>query len=124
MGQKKKSVLGLMILMAIVCLSGCGNANNQDYVGKWNMTGGRANGVTVTQEEIQQMMPSMNLSIDLKEDFTCEMVVMGQTYTGTYEVTETGIIIKDDVSEQELTKQGEQLVLPQGNVEIFLTKEG
>ena len=88
------------------------------------MTGGRANGVTVTQEEIQQMMPSMNLSIDLKEDFTCEMVVMGQTYTGTYEVTETGIIIKDDVSEQELTKQGEQLVLPQGNVEIFLTKEG
>ncbi len=124
MRQKKKSVLGLMILMAIVCLSGCGNANNQDYVGKWNMTGGRANGVTVTQEEIQQMMPSMNLSIDLKEDFTCEMVVMGQTYTGTYEVTETGIIIKDDVSEQELTKQGEQLVLPQGNVEIFLTKEG
>ena len=88
------------------------------------MTGGKANGVMVTQEEIQEMMPSMNLSVEFKQDNTCEMVVMGQSYSGTYEITETGVIIKDDVSEQAMTKQGDQLVLPQGNVEIYLTKEG
>lgn len=52
------------------------------------------------------------------------MVVMGQAYSGTYEVTEEGVIIRDDVSEQAMTRQGDQLVLPQGNVEIYLTKEG
>ena len=66
----------------------------------------------------------MNLSVEFKADNTCEMVVMGQAYSGTYEVTEEGVIIRDDVSEQAMTRQGDQLVLPQGNVEIYLTKEG
>ena len=122
--KKRTSLFAALLLLAMLCLAGCGSADNQAYVGKWNMTGGKANGVTVTQEEIQQMMPSMNLSVEFKADNTCEMVVMGQAYSGTYEVTEEGVIIRDDVSEQALTRQGDQLVLPQGTVEIYLTKEG
>ena len=124
MYKKKTSFLAAVQMLGMLCLAGCGSADNQAYVGKWNMTGGKANGVMVTQEEIQEMMPSMNLSVEFKQDNTCEMVVMGQSYSGTYEITETGVIIKDDVSEQAMTKQGDQLVLPQGNVEIYLTKEG
>ncbi len=124
MYKKKTSFLAAVLMLGMLCLAGCGSADNQAYVGKWNMTGGKANGVMVTQEEIQEMMPSMNLSVEFKQDNTCEMVVMGQSYSGTYEITETGVIIKDDVSEQAMTKQGDQLVLPQGNVEIYLTKEG
>ena len=124
MYKKKTSFLAAVLMLGMLCLAGCGSADNQAYVGKWNMTGGKANGVMVTQEEIQEMMPSMNLSVEFKQDNTCEMVVMGQSYSGTYEITETGVIIKDDVSEQAMTKQGDQLVLPQGNVEIYLTKDG
>lgn len=70
--KKRTSLFAALLLLAMLCLAGCGSTDNQAYVGKWNMTGGKANGVTVTQEEIQQMMPSMNLSVEFKADNTCE----------------------------------------------------
>ena len=44
--KKRTSLFAALLLLAMLCLAGCGSTDNQAYVGKWNMTGGKANGVT------------------------------------------------------------------------------
>lgn len=110
------------LVLATALLSGCGGSDNA-YVGKWSMSGGKANGVAVTQEQIQQMMPSMDMSLTFNQDGTCQMVVMDQTYEGTYQVTKDGVTVKDATSEQTFVKQDDKLVLSQGNIEIYLVKQ-
>lgn len=110
------------LVLATALLSGCGGSDNA-YVGKWSMSGGKANGVAVTQEQIQQMMPSMDMSLTFNQDGTCQMVVMDQTYEGTYQITKDGVTVKDATSEQTFIKQEDKLVMSQGNIEIYLVKE-
>ena len=42
--KKRTSLFAALLLLAMLCLAGCGSTDNQAYVGKWNMTGGKANG--------------------------------------------------------------------------------
>lgn len=81
------TALALVLLMAMVCLTGCGN----DIVGKWSLTGGAA---------FDELMGMGTVEFEFKKDGAMAMTVsalgMSETQEGTWKADGDKLVMTTD----------------------------
>ena len=93
-----------------------------NYLGEWEMTSGKASGITVPTASIGTM--TFNFKADGKCDFNYNMAGKQTSITVTWKETEKGVSVKDGTDTFELVANGDTLELDRdGTVLIFTRKK-
>lgn len=94
MKRRKKGIAVLLLLsLALVVLSGCGGSEESQYAGTWELTGGRAGGISLPQEQIKSEVGEASMTI--QEDGTVKKTGVGLDENGKWEETDKGITVSD-----------------------------
>lgn len=91
--MKKGMAVLLLLSLALVVLSGCGGSEENKYAGSWELTGGKAGGISLPQDQIQSEVGEVAMT--LREDGTVKKTGVGLDENGKWEETEKGIRISD-----------------------------
>ena len=81
----------LVILCALLMLTGCGDDKNAPVVGKWEATKVNLNGETISFADLGAT--DKEFSFEFKEDGTCRAVLAGVPNEGTYTFNTTSVDI-------------------------------
>lgn len=130
---KKLVVMVLAVCMVMGVLAGCGNGSEgskektPDIVGTWKASTVEAAGVTVDfnkyAEQLGQDAESIKTDMEIKEDKTFSMDMMGQTTEGTWEEKNGKYILTVDGLDQEVSITDGKLVFEEKTANIKLTFE-
>ena len=80
-----------LLLVLMMLLGGAAFAEAVDYVGYWVATSAEVAGKTIEPAKL-----GLNAYMELYEDGTCLIVMMGNNEDGTWAATETGIDVESD----------------------------
>lgn len=80
-----------MVFALAFAMVACSGSKNSQYVGNWKATSASASGISVDLATL-----GLEMSMDLKADGTVSVTAAGQSGSGTWEETETGIKISSD----------------------------
>lgn len=92
--RKGFALFGLLILSLMV-LAGCGGEEEEEnkFVGTWEMTAGKVNGVSLPADQIKEQLGTISLVI--QKNGTAEKTGFGLDATGRWKETEKGITVSD-----------------------------
>lgn len=106
---KKVVVITLFACMVMGVLTGCGDKKEKtsEIVGTWKAASVEAAGVSVDfaqyAEQLGQEADSIKMEMEVKEDKTFSMDMMGQTADGTWEEKDGKYILTSEGVDQEVT---------------------
>lgn len=121
----KKSVSKLLVVLMVLSLAiglvacGGGNADSQ-YVGEWKVTSASASGVTIDMATI-----GLEMSMTINGNGTVSVTASGESGSGTWEETDTGIKISSDGESLEAKMVDGKLEMyePSSGVTMYFEKQ-
>lgn len=115
----KRFISACMLLCLLLSLTACGGKTaDSPYVGTWNATKYSALGIDIAVEEMGASTLEFKAGGRMTADF------MGQSGSGKWEETDSGLVIKSGGEEIPCTIEGSELVLDYSGVSIYFEKEG
>lgn len=93
--MRKGLVLVLLLILSVTVLAGCGGEEEEEnkYVGTWEVTAGKVDGVSLPADQIREQLGTISLVI--QKDGTVEKTGLGLDATGKWKETEQGITVSD-----------------------------
>lgn len=114
----------LSLLLALAMLLGCmAFAEDVDYTGVWVLTGAETSGITMGPTTLA-LMGMGGVTLTIQADGTVVLSMLGMDDTGTWALTEGGILMNDGTVDQLLTYQDGILYMVQGDEVMMFTREG
>lgn len=94
--MKKSYLVWLLVAAVGLCiLVGCGDKNAKtNYTGTWKVSGGKANGISLTAEQITSTLGNITMNVGNEGKITKKEGI-GLDENGKWSATETGIIVSD-----------------------------
>lgn len=126
---KKVVVIALFTFMVMGVLAGCGDKKEKtsEIVGTWKAASIEAAGVSVDfaqyAEQLGQEVDSVKMDMEVKEDKTFSMDLMGQTADGTWEEKDGKYILTSEGEDQEVTITDGKLVFLVEEADMKITFE-
>lgn len=91
---KKWIALTGILVLALGMLAGCGGEKEENkYVGSWEVSGGKASGVSLPQEQIKEQLGTISLNI--QNGGTVKKEGFGLDAEGVWKESTDGITISD-----------------------------
>lgn len=126
---KKVVVIALFASMVMGVLAGCGDKKEKtsEIVGTWKAASVEAAGVSVDfaqyAEQLGQEADSIKMEMEVKEDKTFSMDMMGQTADGTWEEKDGKYILTSEGVDQEVTITDGKMVFAVEEADMKVTFE-
>lgn len=92
--MRKGFAMFCILILSLTVMAGCGSGEEESkFVGTWEMTAGKVNGVSLPADQIKEQLGT--ISIVVKEDGIAEKKGIGLDATGRWKETENGITVSD-----------------------------
>lgn len=93
--MRKGFAMLCILILSFTVLAGCGGGEEEEskFVGTWEMTAGKVNGVSLPADQIEEQLGT--ISIVIQKDGTAEKKGFGLDATGRWKETENGITVSD-----------------------------
>lgn len=93
--MRKGIVLFLFLVLSITTLTGCGGGEEEEnkFVGTWNMTAGKVNGVSLPADQVKEQLGT--ISFVIQKGGTVKKEGIGLDATGKWEEKSNGIVVSD-----------------------------
>lgn len=125
----------IAILLAAVCalslcfaLAGCGGGSADDgkknFTGNWKLVEGEAGGEALTADDLAAFEElGMTITLDLKEDGSCVLDMLGAEMTGTWEAKDASTAdVTLDGSKTSANISGDKLTISVGEDSLTFQK--
>lgn len=124
MSRVKKSIVYFVVLaLTLVTLAGCGTTEKEnEFVGSWEVSGGKVNGVSLPKEQIKEQLGAISLKI--KKDGTVTKEGIGLDAVGVWKESKDGITVseKDGANKVLFKREGDKLAGNIKGIEVVLKK--
>ena len=115
--MKKKLLAVMSVLVLLLAFTACGGKDMSDspYLGTWTATTAEMSGFEMSVESIL----GGEFTFTLEDDGNCTMSIAGEEDSGSWDETEDGIIIEDELT---MTIDGDVGVMDYEGVSLYFQR--
>ena len=122
MKKTRTTLLISLLLIVAMMMTACAGGGPDAATGTWKLTGGEAQGITVSMEQLEQLGMNADMTMEFKGGkFTANF--NGENGSGTYKIDGDAITLTENGEELTGTISGDEIKIDAGGATLIFAKQ-